>query len=356
MCSVQFHNCISSSNDVNDKDHYAPPFKWDRAKSPEQAYDEIKRVYKEYPKRGLKWSSGWIDRGGWDPQQFSGPYFYAQAHSLAFHYTDDIELKLDVDKREVQYRSSARLGQADWDVERLRYNQLVRMLDKKGGWDVEELPRLYWFSRAPYRWTDFLIDKSYRKTEDILNKLAMQIPSIADEGGSSGEINAARLAREKVEEVSKPYLAPIAKLKKNIGEKIIGNENIAAVLKGMKGTKEIVTEFPDSTVQELQDYKGSFESRFGELSADTQKQCEYTAVESPQEEAVKGYQAADTSDTVVVVGEDKNNVNDVERVLDSNDAEKIRLKRIDERILGPKERRLDKSDLQRLIKRHRDKL
>ena len=35
-CPVQFHNCISSSNDINDVDHYAPPLVWDRDKSPDQ--------------------------------------------------------------------------------------------------------------------------------------------------------------------------------------------------------------------------------------------------------------------------------------------------------------------------------
>ena len=77
-------------------------------------------MYFKYPKRGLKWTNGWIDRGGWKPQQFSGQYFYAQAESLVWHFTDDIELVLDNEKREVQYRSQMRLGQVDWDVERLR--------------------------------------------------------------------------------------------------------------------------------------------------------------------------------------------------------------------------------------------
>lgn len=35
-CSVELHNCISSSNAVTDTDHYAPPFRWSRSKSPEQ--------------------------------------------------------------------------------------------------------------------------------------------------------------------------------------------------------------------------------------------------------------------------------------------------------------------------------
>ena len=85
-CAVQFHNCISSSNDPLDIDHYAPPFKWSRSKSPDQAYDEIKNIYLNYPKRGLKWSSGWIDRGGWKPQQFNGPYFYSQVLIFIFDF------------------------------------------------------------------------------------------------------------------------------------------------------------------------------------------------------------------------------------------------------------------------------
>jgi hypothetical protein len=66
--------------DPQDVGHYAPPLKWSISKSPEQAYDEIKSVYLTYPKRGLRWSSGWIDRGGWKPQLFGDSYFYANVH------------------------------------------------------------------------------------------------------------------------------------------------------------------------------------------------------------------------------------------------------------------------------------
>jgi uncharacterized protein (DUF1499 family) len=170
-CPVQFHNCISSSNNPLDIDHYAPPFKWDRGKSPDQAYDEIKNVYKNYPKRGLKWSSGWIDRGGWKPQTFSGPYFYAQADTLAFQFTDDIELVLDTEKRELQYRSSARLGQTDWDVQRLRYNQFARMLESKGGWEVQKLERLHWVTSTPFRWTQLLLDKINVQFQNVITNV-----------------------------------------------------------------------------------------------------------------------------------------------------------------------------------------
>ena len=170
-CPVQFHNCISSSNDPSDLDHYVKPLKWSRAKSPDQAYDEIKSIYFNYPKRGLRWTYGWIDRGGWKPQQFSGNYFYAQANSLSWQFTDDIEFVLDIDKREVQYRSSTRLGQIDWDVERLRYNQFVRMLEKKGGWEVEPVERLRWLTTTPYRWTQIAVDKALVASEDVGNAI-----------------------------------------------------------------------------------------------------------------------------------------------------------------------------------------
>ena len=40
-----------------------------------------------------------------------GNYFYSQAESLTWHFSDDIELLLDKERREVQFRSSARVGQ-----------------------------------------------------------------------------------------------------------------------------------------------------------------------------------------------------------------------------------------------------
>lgn len=36
VCPVQFHNCLSSSNNPLDTEHYAAPFKWSRSKSPDQ--------------------------------------------------------------------------------------------------------------------------------------------------------------------------------------------------------------------------------------------------------------------------------------------------------------------------------
>ena len=235
-CPTQFVNCISSSNSPSDTDHYAPPLKWDRAKSPEQAYEEIKRAYFDYPKRGLKWTNGWIDRGGWDPRQFSGNYFYSQAHSLVWHYTDDIELVLEPEKREVQYRSSTRIGIADWDVERLRYNQFVRMLDKKGGWEVKPLEKLHWYRDTPIRWSKLLLKKGTESTERVLNRLAVSLPGLVEDVGD--EEGAARRVFQQLEENIHPYVQPLLGEIQALKAKVINNPETKGLLQSIETTEK----------------------------------------------------------------------------------------------------------------------
>ncbi len=268
-CPVQFHNCISSSNSPLDTDHYAPPFKWDRGKSPDQAYDEIKNVYKNYPKRGLKWSSGWIDRGGWKPQTFSGPYFYAQADTLAFQFTDDIELVLDTEKRELQYRSSARLGQTDWDVQRLRYNQFSRMLESKGGWEVQKLDRLHWVTSTPFRWTQLFLDKINIQFQNVINNVIHTESSMSSSANDNNSVKQqikdfllfvqqykASLT-ETIDQMTsnsnlKPYFNKIESIEKVL-ESLLNpesNENIQQINKFMNN---IIGEFDENELERIGD-------------------------------------------------------------------------------------------------------
>ena len=64
------------------------------------------------------------------------------------------------------------------------------MLNKKGGWEVQELPRLNWFTATPFRWTQLALDKTADSAERVANTLSMRIPSIAqgaaEEGSSEG--------------------------------------------------------------------------------------------------------------------------------------------------------------------------
>jgi uncharacterized protein (DUF1499 family) len=63
-----------------------------------------------------------------------------------YKFTDDIELVINSEKREVSYRSSGRVGFYDWDTQRSRYNQFARMLAANGGWEAPEIQREEWVS------------------------------------------------------------------------------------------------------------------------------------------------------------------------------------------------------------------
>lgn len=256
-CPVQIHDCISSSNDPRDSFHYAPPFKWSRSKSPEQAFDEIKNIYLNYPKRGLRWSYGWIDRGGWKPQQFGGSYFYSQADTLVFRFTDDIEFVLDNDKREVQYRSSPRFGQdADWDVQRMRYNQFVRMLQTRGGWDVQPLPKLNWYYSYPYRFAQNLLDSSVREVQLIeksignaynealypkegtktLNQEALQAIDVKVRSA----VQMASNVYEELINLVKPWIEPIVNTALPLYDNLQYEPRIAAILQQLSNLEDMI--------------------------------------------------------------------------------------------------------------------
>jgi hypothetical protein len=86
-------------------------------------------------------------------------------------------------QRAVQYRSSGRLGQADWDTQRLRYNQFVRMLQRRGGWEVAPLPRLRYVGSAPWRWTQGLLESAQGRMVGVSTSIAYQL---VDQAGKLG--------------------------------------------------------------------------------------------------------------------------------------------------------------------------
>ena len=100
------------------------------------------------------------------------------------------------------------MGQWDWDVENLRYNQFVKMLKKnvrhdrlfylsnptvsqtptlshavpnlnyptypligpKGGWEGEPLERVRWAMGSPLRWTKLVLHVTFRHTHHITSQ------------------------------------------------------------------------------------------------------------------------------------------------------------------------------------------
>ena len=89
---------------------------------------------------------------------------------------------MDVEKRLVQYRSSTRLGQTDWDVEKNRYNQFVRMLSANGGWDIAPLQKDLYIYKTPYRWVDLLLTKSTIAVEKTADSIVEATMSLFNDG------------------------------------------------------------------------------------------------------------------------------------------------------------------------------
>jgi hypothetical protein len=116
----------------------------------------------------------------------------------------------------VQYRSQSRIGQFDFDVQRARYNQFVRMLDKRGGWELREIEKNHFVTSSPWRWTQKALDNSYDYTEKILDSAAAQLTgfdagnlgTIGDVGGD--QKGAARALYVELEQLVAPYLDQVA--------------------------------------------------------------------------------------------------------------------------------------------------
>ena len=176
-------------------------------------------------------TNGWIDRGGYHPQEFGGSYFYSQADSLLFKFTDDIELMVDFEKREVAYRSAARLGVYDWDTQRLRYNQFARMLAANGGWEVNLMPNEDWLMRLPFHWTQQMLD-------GVVNDLkagAEFLQSSTGEGSSSSA-SPPFIGQEAVDGIRnllhtiEPYFKPIVQSVEDVERALMVDPKVAAAI------------------------------------------------------------------------------------------------------------------------------
>jgi hypothetical protein len=214
-------------------------------------------MYLNYPKRGLRWSYGWIDRGGWKPQDFSGRYFHAQADSLLFHFTDDIEMVLDYNKRELQLRMEPRFREVpEWDTQRLRYNQFVRMLMTKGGWDIEPIPKLNYIYTSPIRFARENLEKGILSTQRSVASIYEE--AMAD-NTKSGEkqllLDALRGADSAVQEsimaaqrvylglyqYIEPYIQPIITTTNDLYEEIRFDPKVAAAIQILQDLQATIT-------------------------------------------------------------------------------------------------------------------
>ena len=135
-------NCFSSTIPVGeDPDHSIPAWVWpkefedDKAK----AFAQLNQVIASYPP-----GQNGVDGGGFAVQKFDPDkgYFYVIFEALKNGYYDDVEFAYIAPEaggsssRQIQVRSSSRVGYLDLGVNAKRLNWIAKELRTKG-WDAE---------------------------------------------------------------------------------------------------------------------------------------------------------------------------------------------------------------------------
>jgi len=107
-------NCVSS--DTADTDHHIEPFQL--AGSPVEAWRMTKTLVAALPRTKIITTEN--------------NYLHAECRSALFGFVDDLELHLRPEEKMMAVRSAARLGYADFGVNRKRVEQLRSELLKSG--------------------------------------------------------------------------------------------------------------------------------------------------------------------------------------------------------------------------------
>ncbi|KAL6004808.1 hypothetical protein ACLOJK_005364 [Asimina triloba] len=125
------NNCISTSEDVTDLTHYAPPWNYNpedgrgrrKPVSREEAMAELLEVIKST--KPDKFTPRIVEK--------KDDYIHVEYESPILGLVDDVEFWFPPGKKSiVEYRSASRLGNYDFDINRKRIKALRLALEKKG--------------------------------------------------------------------------------------------------------------------------------------------------------------------------------------------------------------------------------
>ncbi|KAF8380427.1 hypothetical protein HHK36_027913 [Tetracentron sinense] len=125
------NNCISTSEEVSDLTHYAPPWNYNpeegrgrkKPVSRQEAMEELLQVIKST--KPDKFAPRIIEK--------KDDYVRVEYESPIMGFVDDVEFWFPSGKKSVvEYRSASRLGNFDFDVNKKRIKALRLELEKKG--------------------------------------------------------------------------------------------------------------------------------------------------------------------------------------------------------------------------------
>ncbi|KAK6162491.1 hypothetical protein DH2020_002332 [Rehmannia glutinosa] len=126
-------NCVSTSENISDLTHYAPPWLWNY--NPEEGRGSKKPVAKEQAMEELLQVIKSTKPDNFTPKitEKRDDYVRVEYESPIMGFVDDVEFWFPPGKKSiVQYRSASRLGNFDFDINRKRIKALRVALEKKG--------------------------------------------------------------------------------------------------------------------------------------------------------------------------------------------------------------------------------
>ncbi|KAF5834292.1 hypothetical protein DUNSADRAFT_9115 [Dunaliella salina] len=123
-------NCIATSEETNDPNHYVPPWTYSPQDgrglkgpvSEEQAMSELVDVVKN------------LRPDNFEPRiiKQDKDYLYVEYQSPTFGFIDDVEFWFRPENARVEYRSASRIGESDGNINRKRIRAIRQELEKKG--------------------------------------------------------------------------------------------------------------------------------------------------------------------------------------------------------------------------------
>ena len=138
------------------------------------------------------------------------------------------------------------------------------MLSTRGGWEVTQLPRLYWYSTTPFRWTQLLLDKASSAVEKTADTVLTSLQGPAPSGEMSD--GAARRAIENMIETATPYLQPLKDEADNILKSVTTSLSEDPRVSGAIETVKEVERSVERATQEVREIVDEWASRYVHLS------------------------------------------------------------------------------------------